>query len=346
MNSRTFLMLVTALVITLALLYSGLEQKKNAGKELLLPSLALSVNDIERIVVTGPGRQTIASLAKSDTGWTVDERGGYPADIGKIRQNVLTLAGARVVEEKTSNPELYDRLGVQDIDSEDATGVELAIYTPEETTVLIVGETGVQGENAYVRRAGEARSWLVSADLDLGRETTDWVESEFLDIAPVSLQAVTITHPDQSVMRIEKASRDDTFVVAEVPAGRELSFGGVASGVGSALSTLSFDNVLPDGEKSLDGIAPVLARYESFDGLIVRALSYSTEDGVWTKFGFDVDMALAARFTGDDATDKDSAVQARAAELNAKHGPWLYKLPSFKSDQLMKRMEDLLKPVA
>ena len=47
--------------------------------------------------------------------WTVAERDNYPADTGRLRKLLLELAEARLLEEKTSNPELYDRLKVEDI---------------------------------------------------------------------------------------------------------------------------------------------------------------------------------------------------------------------------------------
>jgi hypothetical protein len=51
----------------------------------------------------------------------------------------------------------------------------------------------------------------------------------------------------------------------------------------------------------------------------------------------------------DADADADSEVTAfsssvtKADELNAKFEPWIFTLPSFKSDQLIKKMEDLLK---
>lgn len=350
MSSRTFLVLVSALLVTLALLYSSLQQKQQFDQELLLPGLAVVVNDIDQIKLTGAGRETIATLQLKDTGWTVEERFGYPADLGKIRQNILALASARIVEEKTSNPELYARIGVEDVDAEDATGVELAIQAPTQTMTLIVGEAGVQGDNAYVRRAGEARSWLIGADLDLARTTGEWLAREFLNIAPDSVQAVTVAHADQSKLRIEKASpENEAFTVTDIPTGRELSYASVANGVGSVLSALSFEDVMPVSEVPLNSVTPVTTRFDCFDGLIVTAATYEHEDAVWTAFEFEADAGLASRFESpdteaEDARKKDETVVERVDELNQRLGPWLYKLPGFKSDQFTKRMEDLLKP--
>lgn len=348
MNSRTFLVLVCALLVTLAILYSSLENKQNFDQELLLPGLAVIVNKIDQIKLIGAGRTPIATLERGESGWSVAERYGYPADLGKIRQSILTLARSRIVEEKTSDPELYDRLGVQDVDADDATGVELSIRGPSETITLIVGDTGVQGDYAYIRRAGETRSWLVSAKLDLATDTADWLQQDVLDIGSDSVQAVTITHPDESVLRIEKASRDDeNFAVMNVPGDRELSYASVANGIGLVLSGLSFDDVSPAAELSLEDVKPVTTRFECFDGLVVTAFTYNTDDTVWTAFEFSTDTELAGRFRGEDeAGDKDETVKGHADELSETLGPWRYKLPTFKSDQFVKRMEDMLKPAA
>jgi len=352
MSSRTFLVLVSALLVTLALLFTSLERKQNLGQELLMPGLAVAVNDIDQIELRRAGREAIATLQLSENGWTVAERSGYPADLGKIRQNILTLAGARIIEEKTSDPQLYRRLGVEDIDSGEASGVEIAIRAPTQTMTLIVGDTGVQGDNAFVRRAGEVRSWLVSADLDLGRNTADWLARELIDIPAESVQAVEITRTDGSKLRIEKnAPEDSDFNVTNIPQGRELSYASVASGTGSVLSGLSFDDVAAADEVSVDGIAPIVTRFDCFDGLVVQVMTYESDDAVWTRFSFSANAELATRFrdeddSEDDAQERDNAVRTLADELEQRHRPWLYNLPSYKSDQLVKRLEDLLKPAA
>ena len=94
---------------------------------LLLPDLKGQLNDIRRVVITGPGNEVIATLERGAELWTVAERNNYPADVGSIRKNLLALAEARIVEEKTSSPEFYERLGVQDLADEGAGGVQLTL---------------------------------------------------------------------------------------------------------------------------------------------------------------------------------------------------------------------------
>jgi hypothetical protein len=70
-----------------------------------------------------------------------------------------------------------------------------------------------------------------------------------------------------------------------------------------------------------------VARFVTFDGLVVEAMVYATDDGTRVRF----------RATADESA------AAQADELNSRLESWVYSLPSFKSDQLSKRLEDFLK---
>ena len=120
-------MLLAALVVlvALAVAVSVSQRPSDVSGQLLLPDLKARLNDIDKIVVRTGGNKTIATLARQKDGWVLVERGSYPADVGKIRKDLIALAEAKVLEEKTSNPEFYNQLGVDDIAKETAGGVQL-----------------------------------------------------------------------------------------------------------------------------------------------------------------------------------------------------------------------------
>ena len=127
MSRRTLMLLLGSLVVLAILaLLAGPGSRRDNDEQLLFPDLKAQLNDVSGIIVRGPGNQLIATLKRSDARWIVAER-DYPADLGMIRANLLALAEARIVEEKTSTPELYERLGVQDIALESARGIQLEI---------------------------------------------------------------------------------------------------------------------------------------------------------------------------------------------------------------------------
>jgi hypothetical protein len=373
MSSRGLLTLLIAVVllIVVGFVVSTSDSPERTTSELLLPQLSGKLNEIESITVTAAGDTTVATLRRGTEQWTVAEASNYPANLGRIRQNLIALADARIVEEKTSNPAFYDRLGVVDIGDEKATGTQLEIAAPEFTATLIVGDTGVSGGNmAYVRRSGEPQSLMVSADLDLSDDRAEWLDRDVMDISSAQVHRVIITHPDGGTLNLQKDSPDATdFTVAGIPEGRELSFGGVANSIGAVLSSLRLDEVAPGATFDAGAAEPVIARFETFNGMVVQARVFPVDAGVRVSFEVSADPALAvdgsdlreaaadapsaeAEEAGDealegteaadDAVDRFAAVQAEAEKLNQRLQGWIYTLPSYKTDQLTKRLEDLL----
>lgn len=354
--SRQALTVLLAVLAVLALLVGLMTLLGPAGdsrEQELLPGLRGELNDISRVTVRGPGDTVIATLAKAGDRWTVAERDGYPADVGRIRQNLIALADAVILEEKTSNPEFYDRLGVSSIASATARGLQLELEGPGGPRAVILGDTDAAGSGtAYVRRTDEATSYLVSGRFEPGRRTADWLDRKLLDIPARRLHRVTIVHPDGETLIIEKASRDASeFTVLNVPRGRELTGPWVAGSVAGALAGLDLDEV--QGREALgpEPAQPVVATFVTFDGLVVEASAWRVMDGTRVTFSASADRAIADRFAttaeGEDAPPADFAgVEAEAATINQRLGGWVYTLPGFKTEQLTRRMQDLLAPAS
>ncbi|HEX6997587.1 MAG TPA: DUF4340 domain-containing protein [Gammaproteobacteria bacterium] len=303
MSARTLAILAVAGAVFLLLAVLGERSSAPPARtsELLLPGLADVVNDLEEIKVVKAGNETVATLHPAEDGWTVAERDGYPADLGKLRQSLRALAEARIVEQKTATPELYERLGVEDVADAEASGVAVSFSGPgaELPTVIIGDAEG--GEYRYVRRAGEATSWLIDRNPDFPRSTEQWLDRTILDVRGDRVQQVTITHPDGEVVRVYKDERGQTnFTVADVPEGRELQYAGVANVIGNALRELNLEDV----ERADDGdgdAPPIEVEYRTFDGLVVRARGFERDDEAWMTFEASVDPEQAARFAPEDA---------------------------------------------
>ncbi|HEY2202459.1 MAG TPA: hypothetical protein VGH56_11255, partial [Solirubrobacteraceae bacterium] len=74
-----------------------------------------SVNTVTEVDLRrGDGTRT--TLKKASVGWVVGER-DWAADPSKVRKLLLDLAALNVIEEKTSIPENYPALGVEDTTS-------------------------------------------------------------------------------------------------------------------------------------------------------------------------------------------------------------------------------------
>lgn len=340
MNRRTLVVLLAALAILAIVAGVVLKGERPGGRaqDLLLPGLKEQLNDIQRIVITGPGNTPIATLERGADSWTLVERNNYPADVGRIRRNLLALAEGRIVEEKTSNPDYYERLGVQDLGSKSAGGVQLTLTGGKEPVSVIIGLTPPDTSDlTYVRRAGQPTSWLIAGQFDLGKTGGEWLDRSLTDIPAERIQSVTISHPGLETLRISRAPTAGKtageevateFLVADVPAGRELSYPGVANGVAGVLADLQLENSQTRDVLGTEPGKPIVAQFVTTDGLTVETSAWRLADG--TRFTF--------------SASAEGAAGKEAAALNARLGGWVYTLPSYKTEQLTRRLQELLAP--
>ncbi|MEZ5562774.1 MAG: DUF4340 domain-containing protein [Gammaproteobacteria bacterium] len=346
MSRRTLILLLGSLAVLAILALLAGPGGRRDDEQLLYPELKAQLNDVSEIIVRGPGDQLIATLRRSDARWIVAER-DYPADVGTIRATLLALAEARIVEEKTSTPELYDRLAVQDIALATARGIQLEISGTRTPVRIIIGEALAGGSDmSYVRRTGEAQSWLVTGRFTPGKTTGEWLDRQLLDIPATRIQALTIAPPGLQTLRLTKSGPEDTdFAVADIPAGRELSYPGVANSLGGLLSGLQLDDVSGREALGTDPGKPVVARFACFDGLVIEASAWRTQEGTRLSFLASADRAQAERYAKPDAPGFD-AVLSEADAINTRLGGWIYTLPGYKTEQFTRRLQDLLAPAA
>lgn len=336
MNRNTLLTLaaVTTALLLIAILVSGPGQQTGESGALLLPDLKSSLNEIDQITIVGKEGRNIASLEKNDTQWTLAERGSYPVDLGKLRQILITLADAIIIEEKTANPEFYDRLGVEDVAQADASGHRIDLRGATVNASIIIGNSN-SGTHTFVRRAGEPESWLVSGLIELADDPVTWLDRDLIDIPATNIASVTITQPDGGVLRVAQPSPEQSgFEVLDLPKDRKLSYEGIAGTIGGALSNLTLENVQSAAGFQSNQLDPVVARFETFDGLIVEARSYQSDDSL---------QVLFSAFVSDSAPNTEATTEL-ADTLTARLAPWVYTLPAHQADQLVSRMDNLLLP--
>ena len=374
MTPRTVTVLAAALVVlgALALLAQYDPQPPAPGGGLLLPDLGEDLDQISQVSVVGAGSESVATLVRGDDGsWTVAEKDGYPADVDKVRQTLIGLAEARIVEPKTANPDFYDRLGVEAVEDEAAGGVAVILAGADTPVNVIVGNTEGTSQ-VYIRGADQAQSFLVDRNPDVGNETSDWLATEILAVSGTRMARVTVTHPDGEVVTASKAdSEQSNFDLDEIPPGRELQYASVANVMGNVLSNLNLQDVEPRTETE----EPVtVTEFVTFDGLAITAESVEREDEPWVAFRAEyrppaeepeteddpvqeADVANAAGEVEDEVeadtegtdvaaveTEADGTdVAAQALALDQRLSPWRYRIASYQFDQMTRRLDDLLR---
>src|SRR5581483_7230396 len=275
MNAKTLTYLAGAAIVALAAAIAinvsrRPESEANEKPKALLPELHDHVNDVNQITLTGAEGKTLATLKRTGDAWNVVEKANYPADLAKIREFLIKLDQATILEQKTSNPKLYAELGVDDVKDKDAKGVLVELAGLPQPVKLIVGNyNGAGGGGTFVRRDGDAQSWLAKGNIAVAKNTADWEMRDLADIPSNRLKSVTLTNPDGKTLAAAKEQPGDAnFKVADVPKGREVSSEFAANGLASTLAGLTADDVFP--AKDMPPPDKVYkAQYAAFDGLVI-----------------------------------------------------------------------------
>ena len=362
---RILIVAVLAVVaITSAVLVANLRtESKQTTDALLYPQLKAQADSVKAIRIYKAGDARAVEILRDGDRWTLTERDGYPIAAVKARNLVRALTTAKVLEEKTADESKYGALSVEDVKKADAKGVRIELEGPSDAVNLIVGKDGPGGKSSYVRRAGEAKSWLVSEQLSASPEVRDWLDKDIVNVSADRIQSAAISISGQKPYSASKSSRADAdFKVEPLAKGQTLSSDGAANGIATALLSLTLDDVLPKSEIASEKPA-AQATYKTFDGLIVQLEGFKKNDKHYVVIATSFDQALADQFKiktaeqkpaadaankGDvaqnESTSKPAAdVSAEAKSLSDKTVNWAYEIPQYKYDAIFKPLAEMLK---
>ncbi len=374
MQKKAFIILsVFAVVAVLAALQLGLKPEvADSGNDdvlpvgaLLLPEFEQIANEINTLEIIGAGNTSLVTLNRSDNGWGIAQRQGYAANWPEVRNLLRALGQAKVIAPKTTREELFPRLGLADIDSED-TGGGLLRWGSDAGQSLIIGIDANDLTGRYVRQPGVLQSYLVDQALDVKTEPADWIDKAILDWQANDLREITIRHADGDVIRIQRENEDALEMqLLNLPEGRLLSGQWAINGIANSLVSLRADDVravtseLPeDATRALfvtnNGVNLVVSLYQQADSAEADAVDGAGEPAIYLA-RLEVSLEPSPTDTGDAAEQTDEGEsgeidesqdpQQLADQLSTRVTGWEYVIPDYKYNSINKRLEDLLQPL-
>ncbi|MEQ1581613.1 MAG: DUF4340 domain-containing protein [Steroidobacteraceae bacterium] len=337
---------VVLAVLVAAALWVGMRDRADkVVSSLLYPGLAEQIKNAERVQVFTAGDQLALDLTRSGDRWSVAQRDGYAADVGKIGVLLQNIAELKVLEAKTSDPANYATVGVEDPASPNAQGARVLITGPGNTALvnLVVGKSASGLEATYVRKAGEAGSWLVNR-LPLTRTPGAWISPLVFHVDTDRVHQATIRiagKPDVTVTRAERATPD--FAAT----GKPLSTPSAANGVAAGLIAVEADDVRKSAALTA---LPVAARatYKMFDGLELELTGWNIDGNDWIAVAPSFNAELAARYANDKPPENNNTAfwrtpeQARqeAERLGERVNGWAFRIPSYRYDGIFPNAEN------
>ena len=266
MNSRRFIRILAAAIVAIGAAFvvghwRGGTSEPEGGQ--LLPQLNGQMSEVTSVTIRKGTALPAVMLHKQADRWTIAQRADYPVDIAKLRKLLQDLAGARVLEEKTSDPSNYHALGVESPDAPDAIGAEIKIVTPATTQSLIVGKPSAGGN--FVRFSQQARGLLVAPGLSPDAEPRDWIDARLLDLQAAQVQQIEVKPAKGATVK-----RKDT------------DFG--------AFADLSALDVAP--ADSVDFKAATTATITLTDGAVITLTGVTVQDKHWLTVASSRDAGL------------------------------------------------------
>jgi len=343
---------VAALVVVFLLAKGDGSLEKPSPDTLLLPTVAEQINAVDRVEVVTAGEAVVATLVKTGEGWQVEQMGGYHADWSKLQALLVTLAKARVIEAKTDKPEYYARLGVEDVTADDAGSVLVNVSIDDQVTGILIGHPAKGRQGQYVRLQNAPDSALVDRVFEVPRETVDWTDSSIIDINSSEVAEVEIIHPDAERVLVMRISADQTdFDLAPPPQDREIRSSWAVNSLGSVFAMLNMETVQP--ADNVDWTGAVKLRLLMFSGVEILADLVEQDDQYLLRLHASHPAASVTQGVSD-SSDAQQAIEKQALtdiankvdEINRKVDGWAYGISKQKYDAMIKKPEDLLKPLA
>jgi hypothetical protein len=353
MRPSTFYTLlgVTLVVVIAAILVSvggggNLSNDPRVNKT-VLTDLTAHLGQVARLTVIKGDTKT--TMVRRDGVWMVEEKNNYPADSGKMKTTLFGLAAVRYAEPKTSKPDLYSRLEVEDPGKK---GSDAQLLTLSDSGGKLLGEMifgkrrydifGGGNDGIYVRKPGETQSWLANGSLTLPNGTLDWIDRRISTIRGDTIASAKFIAPDNTSFTISRSKTGEPLALAGgVPKGQKLKAPDSLDDLARALDYFSLDDVLPAMSVPFPDKGVSTAVFATLDGLTVTVYMIERDELAKDDSGKDITkkkywVKLIAAGTGKAAKE--------ASEVNKRVAAWAYAVPDFKANALKSRLADLLEP--
>lgn len=330
MRRRTILLLGTAAAATvgaaIVLTPDSTEPPPSTATPLAFPGLAPRLANAARIEVTR--HDGTLTVERAGEAWVLPAKAGHPVRPERVRELLVGLTELRLTEPRTANPELLERLGVEDPTRAGATSSLLRVLDANGAPIaeLVVGRRRmrVQGnvpESVYVRRPNENQAWLAEGRLPLDSDPNLWIDRDVANIARERVRAVEIAREGEPPLVLRRGPDTDARLAVvqpeETPELDEISLDEIAR----AFEFLTFLDVAREAD--IPGERLGEARFELTDNLRIAVAAHKEGENLWVRLSAEGDeeaQRLAARWRG-----------------------WAYQVGQWKEKAFVPRLADLAK---
>lgn len=351
LNSLSILAILTAVMVVWMLITIYQAEDTSDDFSLLYPELFEQLDDVDKI--TFKGEQDEFTLQYDGKNWVISDYYNYLADKELVRRMLVDMADARILEQKTEDPELYPVLGVEGAEVEGGASFEIKLFNDEQVIAgLILGQArDLSSESAgpqqyFVRRIGEQRSYLAEGYFQLSPMMLNWIDGQIMDIARERIARVDIIQPTGEAATLINLGQKDKFGTPEDREETVFRYEQLGYDIAGSLFQMRLEDVQPVNDFSRGDADVVRAEFLTYDGLKIIAET-SFNDGFYfstfqAEYAPDAVAEVPEAIASLDALKTPEQVQAEVAEINEKVEPWVYRLGGFVGNNLMRAKADMV----
>ena len=346
MNNRTLgvLAAVAAAMVLWAVVQARLStggRAKPSGPTYLIQGLDPA--GIASITV-GEGDDAV-KIKRQGNQFVVESEGDYPADTKQINDLITQSLDIKTSDLYTDKAKNHADLEV----TEDKARHVVKFFKADGTllTGVVVGKSRETGQGTYVRLASSDEVYLVEQVPYFRSGALDYVNQEIVAAKSEDVNTVTVSTPE-GAYTLKSEADGDNVVMENMPAGKKLKASDAKS-VLTALTSLRFDDVNSPAE--VTGL--------TFDHEYVARLNNTTEYRLKLAKQGDKTYLLAEASYSDptkvtiNPNQPDSAEELKKKEAKLlaqehvqkfaqRHKNWIYQIPDWKANYLMKKQSELL----
>lgn len=337
------------------------------GQKILKGVPDAAIRDVAQLTLKQGGKEV--NLVAQGGGWTVKERGGYPANFNNISDLVKKLWDLKVTRAVEVGPSRLPMLKLTKadaatIDLKDGAGKSIASLTLGAQTVKESGgeESPFGGGGSfpngrYVMRGDDIKTVaLVSDPLNLQTDPQDWLNKDWFKVERVKSVAVVTTNAATS-WKLARETDGAEWKFTDAKPG-EAADGSKTSALNFLLGSASFNDVLVDGKPDITSLdKPTVATIETLDGFTyVLKIGKPVGDAEAGNHAFQLSVSAnlpKERTPGKDEKPEDkkklddefAAKQKPLLEKLAnekKFEPWTYLVPKWTLESLLKERKDFI----
>ncbi|HNX33364.1 MAG TPA: DUF4340 domain-containing protein [Kiritimatiellia bacterium] len=324
----------------------GLAYLSSSSKKVKTPSLVgkpvlsdFDLSEVAKIEAGATGGKKLM-LESTDAGWVIKSLFGYPADIAKIRENLLKIKDLKVghvaAGKKLDNPLI--------VDLQNAAGKSLAtLRLGDKHMRQPAGETAQFGgggypDGRYVSAAGSDAVVLVKESLEaFDGDPKSWTDTQIASVPAADITAIDLANSGKAV----KLSKKDGAWTLDGLGAKEEFDTSKSYGIESALNYLNFNTVV---DPALTDEKLGISTGSVFKVTLKNGESYTAKIGAAAEGGTDRYFKISAAFSavGTNATE-NAALAKKVEAFNAKAGKWAYTIASYGAENMTKARSDLVK---